>query len=66
MLDYSVVEAVADDPSAPTPEEWQRVRTAGGRTGYVSARYLRSPIDHRALFEFRAGRWWLVAYVAGD
>jgi len=34
--------------------------------GFVASRYVRSPVDHRAIFSFRDGRWWLMAYVAGD
>ena len=45
---------------------WKRVQLADGRTGYMASRYVRSPIEHRALFEFENGRWWLMAYVAGD
>jgi hypothetical protein len=66
VLDYAIVQPIDADPAVPTSVEWQRVRTADGRTGYVSRSYLRSPIDHRAFFEFKEGRWWLVTYIAGD
>ena len=62
-LDRDVVQASADDNPV---RGWQRVRTADGTTGFVASRYLRSPIDHRAIFSFRDGRWWLMVYVAGD
>jgi hypothetical protein len=45
--------------------EWYRVRTLGGLEGFVSARYVRSPIDYRAVFR-KNGNWRLVAFVAGD
>jgi hypothetical protein len=45
---------------------WEHVTTPDGRSGFVSARYLRSPIDHRAMFAYQDGRWWLMAYLAGD
>ena len=45
---------------------WEPVRTAKGRNGWVSPRYLRSPIDYRAGFLRRLGRWQLVFLVAGD
>jgi hypothetical protein len=62
-LSFGIVQLLPDQPSDP---EWRHVRSADGRTGYMASRYLRSPIDHRALFEFIEGRWWLVAYVALD
>lgn len=63
QLDRDVVRASADDNPVPG---WQRVETADGVTGFVASRYVRSPIDHRAIFSFRDGRWWLTVYVAGD
>jgi hypothetical protein len=48
------------------PEGWSRVRLADGRTGFVSAAYLRSPIDYRAGFEKVNGSWRIVFFLAGD
>ena len=45
---------------------WEPVRTSKQRTGWVLQQYLRSPIDYRAGFIRRQGRWWLRALVAGD
>ena len=45
---------------------WEPVRTDRGRTGWVPAGDVRSPIDYRAGFVRRGGRWWLRALVAGD
>lgn len=47
-------------------KEWSRVRLGDGRTGYVWRAYVRSPIDHRALFNLSDGRWRMTAFVAGD
>jgi hypothetical protein len=62
-LDFAIVRALPPDGESPA---WKRIQLADGRTGYVASQYIRSPIDHRALFEFEQGRWRLVAYVAGD
>jgi hypothetical protein len=62
-LDRDVVQASSDDNPVPG---WRRVETADGVIGFVASRYLRSPIDHRAIFGFRGGRWLLMVYVAGD
>jgi len=45
---------------------WLKVETLGGKKGFVNAKYVRSPIDYRAVFEKRNGRWKLVTFVAGD
>lgn len=49
-------------------EELTRVLNLGGRfrtPDAFDAPYVYSD-DYRALFEFKEGRWWLVAFVAGD
>ena len=61
-LDFAIVRARPDRAGAG----WRHVELADGGTGYVASQYVRSPIDHRALFEFEKGRWWLMAYIAGD
>ena len=45
---------------------WVGIVTCGGRHGYVSARYVRSPIDYRARFGQVKGHWVMKALVAGD
>jgi len=45
---------------------WGRVRLADGRTGYIEAGSVISPIDYRAIFGRRAGQWRMVAFIAGD
>ena len=63
-LDFAIVRALPSD--GPAIAGWRRLQLADGRTGYIASQYVRSPIDHRALFQFENGRWWLMAYVAGD
>ena len=63
VLSYDIVQQLIDD--APVAG-WEHVVTADGVRGFVSSRYLRSPIDHRAMFAYQDGRWWLMAYLAGD
>ena len=46
--------------------EWARIKLRDGRTGYISSRYVRSPVDYRALFNKVDGRWRMTAFVAGD
>lgn len=47
-------------------EGWQHVKTDDGRTGWVEAREVRSPIAHRAGFSKVNGAWKMNALVAGD
>jgi hypothetical protein len=62
-LDFAIVLATPAEVETPG---WRGVKLADGRVGFVSSQYLRSPIDHRALFQFHDERWWLMAYVDGD
>ncbi len=38
----------------------------GGKKGYVSVKFVRSPIDYRACFEKKNGKWKMNTFVAGD
>ncbi len=62
LLSYDIVRAGAYDPEAA----WREIVLGDGRRGYVSAAQVRSPVDYRAGFERRDGRWRLVILVAGD
>jgi hypothetical protein len=59
-LSYSVVRTL--DHGHP----WQRIALPGGGTGFVTAPEFRSPIDYRARFEKRDGRWQMIVFIAGD
>ena len=48
------------------PDDWSEVKDAKGAQGFVSDRDVRSPIDYRASFEKRKGRWLLTSLLAGD
>jgi hypothetical protein len=37
-----------------------------GKTGYVTSRLVRSPIDYRAMFNKIGGRWQMTFFAAGD
>lgn len=70
-LSYNVVDVVGEksvtrETGDHVEVEWFYVKTFGGLEGYVHARYVRSPVDYRALFEKRNNRWRMSAFVAGD
>jgi hypothetical protein len=45
---------------------WQNVKTADGKTGFVEAKSIRSPIDYRAGFNKTPQGWRMTALVKGD
>ncbi|MGH7724946.1 MAG: SH3 domain-containing protein [Candidatus Eiseniibacteriota bacterium] len=63
-LSFAIVRMARDgnDGSA----DFTAIRLADGRTGYVSSTYVRSPIDHRAIFNRGSSGWRMTAFVAGD
>jgi hypothetical protein len=60
QLSFSVVRALDDG------YPWRKIALPGGGTGYVTAPEFRSPIDYRARFEKRDGRWLMTLFIAGD
>jgi hypothetical protein len=66
VIDTLSFEEVTKWREKSTIREWEPIRTSKGRTGWVLQRNLRSPIDYRAGFVRRQGRWWLRTLVAGD
>ncbi|HBE83271.1 MAG TPA: SH3 domain-containing protein [Pyrinomonadaceae bacterium] len=64
-LSYNVVK-VTESVLKGEKAEWHKVRTLGGKTGWVKAEYVRSSIDYRAGFEKKGGVWKMVFFVAGD
>jgi hypothetical protein len=70
-LSYNVVTLVGEktvtrETGEHAVPEWYFVKSLGGLEGYVNAKYVRSPIDYRAIFQKRDNRWLMVAFVAGD
>lgn len=67
-LSYNVVRAVEETYSGNQEgkSEWYNIKTLGGLSGYVKSEFVRSPIDYRAGFEKKSGRWKMVAFIAGD
>ena len=67
-LSYNVVR-VDDENFVEGSEEkvdWYLITTLTGKTGWVKAEYIRSPIDYRAGFEKKGGKWKMIFFIAGD
>ena len=52
--------------SSASSRQWVPVVLEDGQKGYVAAEYIRSPIDYRAIFEKKNGKWIMTAFIAGD
>jgi len=48
------------------PADWLEIADASGKRGFVLQRDVRNPIDFRAYFEKRKGKWRMTILVAGD
>ncbi|MFN6962757.1 MAG: SH3 domain-containing protein [Pyrinomonadaceae bacterium] len=67
-LSYNVVKITANIPKRNDRDaaEWYKVETLGGKSGWVKADFVRSPIDYRAAFVKKRGVWKMTAFIAGD
>ena len=52
--------------NAKDKRQWVQVKLDDGQSGYVAAEFIRSPIDYRAIFEKKKGKWMMTAFIAGD
>jgi hypothetical protein len=67
-LSFDIVEVPTWDRQKSTNDkrDWLLVKLSDGQKGYVAAEYVRSPIDYRAIFEKKNGKWVMTAFIAGD
>jgi len=67
-LSYNIVEIIESvkDIKDLGKTSWFEIKTLGGKKGFVKAEFVRSPIDYRAGFEKKNGKWKMTIFVAGD
>jgi len=69
-LSYNIVKVDFENSVKDKTKEdkyvWLKIETLGGKKGFVKAEYIRSPIDYRAIFEKKNGKWILTVFLAGD
>lgn len=66
-LDYDILEVPEEEATTKDASgDWLHVKTASGHQGFVRANDVRSPLDYRATFEKRGGKWVLTSFVNGD
>lgn len=70
QLSYNVVKVDYENsikkPNSEREVLWYKVETLGGKKGFVSADFVRSPIDYRACFEKKGSAWKMTFFLAGD
>ena len=70
QLSYNVVKVDYENSIADKMKEgefdWLKIETLGGKKGFVSAEFVRSPIDFRGCFEKINGKWKMTVFLAGD
>ncbi len=64
VLSFDVVRREWDPPA--TLDGWTAIRLADDRLAFIRSSSVRSPIDYRAFFERRDGRWRMTIFIAGD
>ncbi len=68
-LSYDIVRAKffsTDEDEGSDVPGWIRIITPSGKQGYVSEKYIRSPIDYRACFRRVKGKWLMTSFIGGD
>jgi len=70
QLSYNVIKVDYENsikkPRRENEYAWLKIATLGGKKGFVSADFVRSPIDYRGCFEKINGKWKMTAFLAGD
>ena len=68
-LNYDIVRtnySVFGDGTKTARSDWIKVGLSDGREGFVPVATVRSPIDYRACFAKKSGRWMITVFIAGD
>ena len=67
-LDHDILEVIQSD-SMPQheagPDNWAEVKDRMGNRGFILVRDVRSPLDFRATFEKRKGKWVITSLMSG-
>lgn len=66
VLSFHLVRHEWRSTVAQPPAGWTAIRLADDALGFVRSRSVRSPLDYRAVFERRDGRWRMTVFIAGD
>ena len=61
-VSYAILELA---PEAKPVKGWTAVKVDNG-VAYIDSRYIRGPVDYRAMFTYAEGRWLMNFFLAGD
>ena len=69
-LSYDIVKLIEWISDSERPEcqtcGWYKIETLDGRSGFVTRKDARSPIEYRVIFQLRNDRWRITSFIAGD
>lgn len=67
-LSYNIVEVTETvmDKKETDKEAWYKIKTLGGKTGFVKAEFIRGQIEYRAGFVKKNGKWKMMYFYAGN
>jgi hypothetical protein len=68
-LDHDLLEVIQSDlmpQHEAGPDNWDEVKDRKGTRGFILVRDVRSPLDFRATFEKRNGRWVIASFMSGE
>ncbi len=67
MLSYDLVKAeFSENSGGAGAPGWAKVTAPSGKQGYVTRKFVRSPVDYRACFRNAKGKWLMTVFIAGD
>lgn len=64
QISYEIIRVI--DSNGTLPKGWVKAQTHDRKIGYISSRYVRSPIYYRLGFRKKADGWKIDYFVAGD
>lgn len=65
-LSYDIVQLDFETSASGENSEWVKIIAPNGKKGYVFGKYIRRPVDYRACFEKKQGKWKMTVLIAGD
>ena len=70
QLSYNIVKVDYQNSVKKSGSEdeysWLKIETLGGKKGFVKSEFVRRPLDYRAGFVKKNGRWKMTFFIAGD
>jgi hypothetical protein len=68
-LDHDLLEVIQSQgmpQHEASADDWEEVKDRKGNRGFIQVRDVRSPLDFRATFQKRNGKWVVASFVSGE